>query len=92
MMVITNIIKIHKLDIVSIFVVMSLIGTFVTVGGDNMAFATKNKFNLAEQVVDQEQNNNQDAQCVSGEAPFFSCNNLSLQFQNNDGIVAAGQK
>ncbi|WP_458744241.1 hypothetical protein [Candidatus Nitrosocosmicus sp. T] len=87
----SNITKNHK---VGIFVMMSiaaaLIGSVVTFG-DNMAFATK-KHNDAEQEIEQEQKNEQNAQCVSGEFTLASCNNVGLLFQNNEGNLALSQQ
>jgi hypothetical protein len=48
--------------------------------------------NSAEQVIEQAQLNSQNSQCVSGVDTLFSCNNVGLQFQNNDGNLALGQQ
>jgi hypothetical protein len=56
-----------------------------------MAFATK-KHNDAEQEIEQEQDNEQNAQCVSGEFTLASCNNVGLLFQNNEGNLALAQQ
>jgi len=72
------------------FIAATLIGSVVTFG-DNMAFATK-KHNDAEQDIEQEQENEQNAQCVSGEFTLASCNNVGLLFQNNEGNLALGQQ
>jgi hypothetical protein len=46
----------------------------------------------AEQAILQGQASEQNAQCVSGDITFISCNNVGLQFQNNEGNLALGQK
>jgi hypothetical protein len=67
-----------------------LIGSVVTFG-DNMAFAT-GKHNEAEQEIEQDQDNEQNAQCVSADFTIAGCNNLGLLFQFQDGNIAAGQQ
>ena len=87
----SNITKNHKFGIFAMmFIAATLIGSVVTFG-DNMAFATK-KHNDAEQDIEQEQENEQNAQCVSGEFTLASCNNVGLLFQNNEGNLALGQQ
>ncbi|MDQ2684697.1 MAG: hypothetical protein M3Y25_02500 [Thermoproteota archaeon] len=49
------------------------------------------KGNDGEQEIEQEQENEQNAQCVSGEEAIVSCNNLSFQDQFNEGSNALGQ-
>ncbi|CAN5773987.1 hypothetical protein BH23THE1_BH23THE1_09270 [soil metagenome] len=56
-------------------------------GGDNK----KGKGNDGGQEIDQEQDNKQNAQCVSGEDAIVSCNNLGFQDQINSGNNALGQ-
>ena len=56
-------------------------------GGDNK----KGKGNNGEQEIEQDQDNKQNAQCVSGEDAIVSCNNLSFQEQVNSGNNALGQ-
>ncbi|TVP39387.1 hypothetical protein [Candidatus Nitrosocosmicus arcticus] len=56
-------------------------------GGDNK----KGKGNDGEQEIEQDQENKQNAQCVSGEDAIVSCNNLSFQEQVNEGNNALGQ-
>jgi hypothetical protein len=72
------------------FIAAALIGSVVTFG-DNMAFATK-KHNDAEQEIEQEQDSEQNAQCVSGDFTLASCNNVGLFFQNNEGNLALAQQ
>jgi hypothetical protein len=87
----SNITKNYKVGIFAMmFIAAALIGSVVTVG-DNMAFATK-KHNDAEQEIEQEQENEQNAQCVSGDFTLASCNNVGLLFQNNEGNLALGQQ
>ena len=50
------------------------------------------KSNDAEQAIEQDQENEQNAQCVSGEFTLASCNNLGFLFQNNEGNLALGQQ
>jgi hypothetical protein len=52
----------------------------------------KHSGNDAEQAILQGQASEQNAQCVSGDVTFISCNNVGLQFQNNEGNLALGQK
>jgi succinate dehydrogenase/fumarate reductase-like Fe-S protein len=59
---------------------------------DVMAKDKKNKGNDSDQDIDQGQSSRQNAQCVSGEDVIASCNNLSVQDQDNDGNNAAGQQ
>ena len=87
----SNITKNHKAGIFAMmFIAAALIGSVVTFG-DNMAFATK-KHNDAEQEIEQEQENEQNAQCVSGDFTLASCNNVGLLFQNNEGNLALAQQ
>lgn len=58
---------------------------------DVMATDKKNKGNDADQDIDQGQSSQQNAQCVSGEDVVESCNNLSVQDQDNEGNNAAAQ-
>ena len=57
-----------------------------------LATDKKNKGNDSDQDIDQSQSSRQNAQCVSGEDVIASCNNLSVQDQDNDGNNAAGQQ
>jgi hypothetical protein len=87
----SNITKNHKVGIFAMmFIAAALIGSVVTFG-DNMAFATK-KHNDAEQEIEQEQESEQNAQCVSGDFTLASCNNVGLFFQNNEGNLALAQQ
>jgi hypothetical protein len=56
-------------------------------GGDNK----KGKGNDGDQDIEQEQENKQNAQCVSGEDAIVSCNQLSVQDQDNEGTNTLGQ-
>ena len=58
---------------------------------DVMATDKKNKGNDADQDIDQSQSSRQNAQCVSGEDVVVSCNELSVQDQDNEGSNAAAQ-
>jgi len=59
---------------------------------DVMATDKKNKGNDGDQDIDQGQSSRQNAQCVSGENVVASCNQLSVQDQDNEGNNAAGQQ
>ena len=48
--------------------------------------------NDASQSINQIQVSEQNSQCVSGTFTLISCNNVGLQFQNNDGNLALGQQ
>lgn len=88
----SNIIKTHKVGMFTIFVAAALVAS-IAILGDNMAFADKKKNgNAGQQIDEQGQYVSQGAQCVSGEAIIFACNNLGLQFQNNEGNNALGQQ
>ncbi len=88
----SNIIKNHKVGIFAIFVVAALVASVATFD-DNIAFADKKKSgNEGQQIDEQGQYVSQGAQCVSGEAIIFACNNLGIQLQNNEGNNALGQQ
>ena len=72
------------------FIAAALIGSVVTFG-DNLAFATK-KHNDAEQEIEQEQENEQNAQCASGDFSLLCGNNVNLQLQDQLGNLALGQQ
>ncbi len=59
---------------------------------DVMATDKKNKGNDRDQDIDQGQSSRQNAQCVSGEDVVASCNQVSVQDQDNEGNNAAGQQ
>ncbi len=87
----SNITKNHKVGLFAVmFIAAALIGSVVAFG-DNMAYATK-KHNDSEQEIEQEQENEQNAQCVSGDFTLAGCNNVGLLFQFQDGNIAAGQQ
>ena len=87
----SNITKTSKIGIFAmIFVATALIGSVVAFG-DNTAFAT-GKSNDAEQENEQGQASEQNAQCVSGEVTFASCNNVDIQLQEQLGKLALGQQ
>jgi hypothetical protein len=87
----SNITKTHKVGLFAVmFIAAALIGSVVAFG-DNMAYATK-KHNDLEQEIEQDQSNEQNAQCVSGDFTLAGCNNLGLLFQFQDGNIAAGQQ
>ncbi len=91
MIIMSNITKTSKIGIFAImFIAAALVGSVVTFG-DNMAFAT-GKSNDAEQEIEQEQESEQNAQCVSGEITFASCNNVGIQLQEQLGDLALGQQ
>jgi hypothetical protein len=88
----SNITKNYKVGIFAMFIAAALIGSVVAFG-DNYAYAGgKKKSNDAEQEIEQEQSNEQNAQCVSGEFTIAGCNNVGLMFQFQDGNIAAGQQ
>ena len=88
-----NITKNYKVGIFAMFIAAALIGSVVALG-DNYAYAggKNKKSNDAEQGIEQEQENEQNAQCVSGDFTLASCNNIGLLFQNNEGNLALGQQ
>jgi len=72
------------------FIAAALIGSVVAFG-DNMAYATK-KHNDAEQAIEQDQESEQNAQCVSGDFSLICGNNVDLQLQAQLGNLALGQQ
>lgn len=86
----SNITKTHKVGIFAMFIAAALMGSVVAFGDNTAAFATK-KGNDLEQEIEQEQENEQNAQCVSGEFTIAGCNNIGLLFQNNEGNLALAQ-
>ena len=87
----SNITKTHKVGLFAVmFIAAALIGSVIAFG-DNMAFATK-KHNDSEQEIEQDQENEQNGQCVSGDFTLAGCNNVGLMFQFQDGNIAAGQQ
>lgn len=58
----------------------------------NVKYSKKGNGNSAQQAIEQAQLSSQNSQCVSGDDTLFSCNNIALQFQNNDGNLALGQQ
>ena len=87
----SNITKTHKVGLFAVmFIAAALIGSVIAFG-DNMAFATK-KHNDSEQEIEQNQENKQNGQCVSGDFTLAGCNNVGLMFQFQDGNIAAGQQ
>lgn len=91
MIIMSNITKTSKIGVFAImFIAAALVGSVVAFG-DNMAFAT-GKHNEAEQGIEQGQASEQNAQCVSGEITFASCNNVGVQLQEQLGDLALGQQ
>ena len=91
MIVMSNITKTSKIGVFAImFIAAALVGSVVAFG-DNMAFAT-GKHNEAEEGIEQGQASEQNAQCVSGEITFASCNNVGIQLQEQLGDLALGQQ
>ncbi|MDQ2685220.1 MAG: hypothetical protein M3Y25_05185 [Thermoproteota archaeon] len=87
----SNITKTHKVGIFAMmFIAAALIGSVATLG-DNMAYATK-KSNDAEQGIEQEQESEQNAQCVSGDFTLLCGNNFNLQLQEQLGNLALAQQ
>ena len=87
----SNITKTHKVGLFAVmFIAAALIGSVIAFG-DNMAYATK-KHNDSEQEIEQDQENKQNGQCVSGDFTLAGCNNVGLMFQFQDGNIAAGQQ
>ncbi len=89
----SNITKTHKVGLFAMFIAAALIGSVIAFD-DNMAYAggKHKKSNDAEQAIEQDQENKQSAQCVSGIFTLAGCNNLAFMFQNNDGNLALGQR
>ena len=90
MIIMSNITKNYKVGIFTMFIAAALIGSVVAFG-DNMAYATK-KHNDAEQEIEQEQESEQNAQCVSGDFSLICGNNVDLQLQAQLGNLALGQQ
>ena len=90
MIIMSNITKNYKVGIFTMFIAAALIGSVVAFG-DNMAYATK-KHNDAEQEIEQGQESEQNAQCVSGDFSLICGNNVDLQLQAQLGNLALGQQ
>ncbi len=83
----SNLTKNHKVGIFAIFIAAAMIASVATFG-DNMAYAgggKNKKSNDAEQKIEQGQTSGQNAQCAFGEFTLASCNNLSVQLQEQLG-------
>ena len=90
MIIMSNITKNYKVGIFTMFIAAALLGSVVAFG-DNMAYATK-KHNDAEQEIEQDQESQQNAQCVSGDFSLICGNNVDLQLQAQLGNLALGQQ
>ena len=90
MIIMSNITKNYKVGIFTMFIAAALLGSVVAFG-DNMAYATK-KHNDAEQAIEQDQESEQNAQCVSGDFSLICGNNVDLQLQAQLGNLALGQQ
>jgi len=89
----SNITKTHKVGLFAMFIAAALIGSVIAFD-DNMAYAggKHKKSNDAEQEIEQGQSSEQNGQCVSGTISLIDCNNVGLQFQDQDGNIAGGQQ
>ena len=63
----------------------------MVMGPSSMAFNVFATTNDLEQEIEQSQYSTQLGVCVSGDGTLFSCNNLNVQLQNNEGSNAAAQ-
>jgi hypothetical protein len=93
MIILSNITRIHKIRIVyATLLAVSMINALATFD-HNMVQATSEKNDNAGQQIDKQgQWVSQGAQCVSGEAVLFSCNNVGIESQEQHGYLAAGQQ
>ena len=84
--------KNYKVGIFAMFIAAALVGSVVAFG-DNYAYAGgKKKSNDPEPEIEQEQANEQNAQCVSGDVSLLCGNNVNLQLQKQVGNSALGQQ
>ena len=79
----------------SILVAVFLIAAGIASTGVNTSFAQNNALSQsgnseAEQSIEQSQESEQNAQCVSGDVTLLSCNNVALQAQANGEIPKPG--
>ena len=90
----SNLTKNQKVGIFGImFIAAALIGSVVSVSGDNYAaFATKKKSNDSLQDITQESFTGENAEFFSNNNTLASCNNVALLLKLNDGNNAAGQR
>ena len=90
----SNVTKNQKVGIFGImFIAAALIGSVVSVSGDNYAaFATKKKSNDSLQDITQESFTGESSECFSNNNTLASCNNVALSLNANDGNNAAGQQ
>jgi len=87
----SNITKTHKVGLFAMFIAAALIGSVIAFDDNSVAFATK-KHNDSEQEIEQDQENEQNGQCVSGDFTLAGCNNVGLMFQFQDGNIAGAQQ
>ena len=88
----SNITKTHKVGLFAMFIAAALIGSVIAFDNNGVAFATKGKSNESEQEIEQGQSSEQNGQCVSGTISLIDCNNVGLQFQDQDGNIAGAQQ
>ena len=93
MIILINITTVHKIRIIfAILLAVSMIASLATFDYLMVQATNEKKDNAGQQVDKQGQWVSQGAQCVSGEAVLFACNNVGIQSQEQQGNLAAGQK
>lgn len=93
MIILSNITRIYKKRIFYLVILaVSMIASFVTFNFVTVQATSDKNENEGQQVDKQGQWVSQGAQCVSGEAVIFSCNNIGTQSQEQHGHLASGQQ
>ncbi len=87
-----SITTVHKIRIIfATLLAVSMIASLATFDYMMVQATNEKKDNAGQQVDKQGQWVSQGAQCVSGEAVLFACNNVGIQPQEQQGNLAAGQ-
>ena len=92
MIILSNITRIYNIRIIftTILVVSMIVSLATSDYKTSLATGEKNG-NAGQQIDKQGQWVSQGAQCVSGEAVLFACNNVAVQSQEQRGNLAAAQ-
>ena len=92
MIILSNITRTHKIRIIyASLLAVSMLASLATFDSMLVRATSEKNDNTAQQVDKQGQWVSQGAQCVSGEAVLFVCNNVGIQSQEQRGHLAAGQ-
>ena len=93
MIILSNITRTHKIRIIyASLLAVSMLASIATFDSMLVRATSEKNDNTAQQVDKQGQWVSQGAQCVSGEAVLFACNNVGIQSQEQRGHLSAGQQ